>query len=903
MSNSVEISEALATFLQFTCDHQHLSADQLFASTRLLITECPSTREPVLQLYGQLFDEYCLHYVTHGKDQLFTSTSSVIYRLKEPIRKIVQPPLARRKSSEERKSISAGGDEDTPASPTPIAEPDTDDDTMDTEVDQMEDLEKLIQDIGNVLLEMTVAFKLETAGSSKVGSWALNLLPAICANNFGKRAIVDVRSSQPLADTIAYWTKCLSLSILLEIVVKALEEPSTDEELQGVMLALIKHSPYTDWACAVTITTMSAKLDEHKSSFSNCIETLVKSSAQPQSIKCILSHLSEQNPRAIINSSKNNIPFLLQLCASSKPLLNLLSEEMTKQVDINKLNSLSLELDDEMIRNVLYCAMNAPNAYRLLSIGFEVVVDDKTSPKVKNQTLRILYAIVNQLHDYVHGSAVQLKFPMPIMDILKANSDDLVTEQLVNATGSLKKLQLRLLNVLCVHYKKSFASELLHTLLCTFSSTESSSVMAQVPHPVLTNFLKSQKLHFGSEAYKMFLDVLSLDKVKNETYWTNVCSLIESEDGFEIDVDLITEHFIKEYNEVEDVSETLHHILKLMIICLEKFPKQLSKPKHQLCLTLVSFYVHLVKDQEVYREEDTKLDLKMRLIVMTQKTMSTFAKKQVTNQHILCRALVEAIVSLNTETHRTAFAINHLDISLKDENIKYGGLNSAYQFRKMPLNPFKRTILDKDRAKKTIVSNMTSQLLLDGLKSCIVDIAAFAYLLVECVTPDVMFNDLPWPDEDFLKVTIERDLYISRIFDQQPLLWDLCELIGAGGFLMNCAVLVRALMAVQLTQWASATVSNGNVETTQRLLKLITNGGLIPQTPFKCLPQVLPKLSSWEIFCVLNDIWRYMKDNSSSATSGRLAPMPIRPYLERLRVIMVQHMPGPLYVKIFKGLV
>jgi len=31
-----------------------------------------------------------------------------------------------------------------------------------------------------------------------------------------------------------------------------------------------------------------------------------------------------------------------------------------------------------------------------------------------------------------------------------------------------------------------------------------------------------------------------------------------------------------------------------------------------------------------------------------------------------------------------------------------------------------------------------------------------AQTLVEIVTPDVMYNDIPWPDEDFVHVTIER---------------------------------------------------------------------------------------------------------------------------------------------------
>ena len=31
-----------------------------------------------------------------------------------------------------------------------------------------------------------------------------------------------------------------------------------------------------------------------------------------------------------------------------------------------------------------------------------------------------------------------------------------------------------------------------------------------------------------------------------------------------------------------------------------------------------------------------------------------------------------------------------------------------------------------------------------------------ALLFIELVAPDVMYNGIPWPEEDFMKVTVER---------------------------------------------------------------------------------------------------------------------------------------------------
>lgn len=56
-------------------------------------------------------------------------------------------------------------------------------------------------------------------------------------------------------------------------------------------------------------------------------------------------------------------------------------------------------------------------------------------------------------------------------------------------------------------------------------------------------------------------------------------------------------------------------------------------------------------------------------------------------------------------------------------------------------------------------------------------------------------------------MTIERDLHITSKFESNPILWNLCWLIAKGGQLRHCAVLVRALFAVQMTLWMSATAA------------------------------------------------------------------------------------------------
>ncbi len=80
-----------------------------------------------------------------------------------------------------------------------------------------------------------------------------------------------------------------------------------------------------------------------------------------------------------------------------------------------------------------------------------------------------------------------------------------------------------------------------------------------------------------------------------------------------------------------------------------------------------------------------------------------------------------------------------------------------------------------------------------------------ALLLVDMVSPDVMYNGLPWPDEDFARVTIERDLKIDKSFEDHPLLWKLMlALAEARPALCYCSVLLRALMATQINFWQAS---------------------------------------------------------------------------------------------------
>lgn len=80
--------------------------------------------------------------------------------------------------------------------------------------------------------------------------------------------------------------------------------------------------------------------------------------------------------------------------------------------------------------------------------------------------------------------------------------------------------------------------------------------------------------------------------------------------------------------------------------------------------------------------------------------------------------------------------------------------------------------------------------------------STLSLLLVELISTDVMYNGLPWPDEEFTKVTMERDLHIRRTFKNAPILWSILALVASvRPSLCFSSVLLRGLCASLLHQW------------------------------------------------------------------------------------------------------
>ncbi|XP_037874907.1 integrator complex subunit 5 isoform X2 [Bombyx mori] len=162
---------------------------------------------------------------------------------------------------------------------------------------------------------------------------------------------------------------------------------------------------------------------------------------------------------------------------------------------------------------------------------------------------------------------------------------------------------------------------------------------------------------------------------------------------------------------------------------------------------------------------------------------------------------------------------------------------------------------------------------MDGNSGVVEGATSVALLLVELVSPDVMYNGLPWPDEDFTKqVSIERELYMRAALEASPV----CRAAlrrcgGARPALCLASALLRAAAATLLHRLRALLDRHTHSPEVEReratlteLLSTMTLGQLLPH-PLSHMLELAPELTPNEIVQVLRDcLWNYTRDHVPS---------------------------------------
>ncbi|OTF73919.1 hypothetical protein BLA29_004444, partial [Euroglyphus maynei] len=317
----------------------------------------------------------------------------------------------------------------------------------------------------------------------QISDWALTLAINISLDN---NYLIDKSNemSSSLTKALNFWKPCSFMQVLLQIILDSIKmiEPAT------LINRILKYSPTSDWILANLLTAMS-----DNGLLTKYLELLINHSSSLATIY-ILSYVSEHNPYAIANCSKSNIPFLLNLCTNSKPLLDLLAQDIVKNVDVQTMNEFAeLNTFDELNSNILYCILNAPNAFELLKISFNLIVDSNSSEKLIAKLLNILELMVKKIHSTIpltnhfmptnridflphhhqqrqctsilENLSVQRKDTNYLLSILRNHIQELVHYYFYTRNIQLKKIQMKLVNLTCINYGREFIVEMFHYLM------------------------------------------------------------------------------------------------------------------------------------------------------------------------------------------------------------------------------------------------------------------------------------------------------------------------------------------------------------------------------------------------------------------------------------------------------
>ena len=936
IDKDMDLRADLKTLLSFSLELQDTSLDHLISCATNLLLFCPSARPSVLSVYGRLLADLTLVYVQQESASSDTKSASVsfgkwipLFKTRTQTRKTLHSVSVIKRLS----SNCSSDEKETPSSPPASAADEKEDMMMVTDGDEDEDREdtvKTVMDRLSVsLLDLT---RKESSLEQEITFWAIERLTFISG-------IISPEAGQDMKEMIAYLTQCPVTCLLMQILNNSLSLKRLD--LKDILLKLrgetdVSHDRIEWIVCCLMSAFVSSGHD-----ISSCMQLLLESSSMPDSLVCsVLSFLSSSlNPAlirsliqaAISNSSqRNSLSFLLRICCKSKALLDVFCKEVTdRKLSLESLSFLdslssSKQLDSEAKKHLVECLLLADKSFSLLLLVMDVSVDTRASVRLRREALSVLQALVLETQDLSYSRS--RRNDQRLMQDLKQNYKQLVSHPLFKAR-KLQEIMRRLVVSLCVYHGFPFSVQVVHCLLNQVQGNDSTDFTV---HPSLISLLSSLSLFYGAEMKQLPNRLLCLQETKTNEFWNNFYALSVMNEGHGVgnrcrfhvawELESITEHLVRHLHLEMKLNtrtnlDSVLIILRMILYCLNQ--RETQRLEYSLCVSLVIHYIRLTERLEEVLDrnsegQETDRDKKYTEQLMTALSTNEEIMRSLTScnqsqchQQILCKTFLDCLLWHPQEARGLE---DHLSLTQQNDNDSKTGQRHCLKLRKALMRDEESNVCNKKRNHRLL----SRQLIVSAVSSCIQDMSLFSKVLLEAVTPasssfpligkDVLQSI--WPEQDFVKVTIERDLLISKEFERNPVLWDLVHVMVSEAQSLNDSLLLfQALMAVQLTEWTKCgaiqsldTLSpqNSCLEATQRLLALLFQSRFMP-LQLQAITSVLPSFSSFEVFCVLNDIWSFIHDQNQLRNSNKISP-----YLHRLRVILSNRDPGPFFVNIFK---
>ncbi|KAK9510932.1 hypothetical protein O3M35_005604 [Rhynocoris fuscipes] len=797
------------------------------------------------------------------------------------------------------------------------------------------------------------------AWSLIVSKWAFEQLGTL-SSKYSSRGKSPVNGS--LSDSLQQWISCKATGALLDIAMNCLKRLFDHDETRNCINLLldtcVRHSPHFDWVVAyigscypemIVTRVLSCGLQEFACNPGNAAKI-----PKLKSVVGILIHLSgshrknikqamkdlfnwsmepvtRNEDREIIREKHSTVPYLLQLASLTPILLEILCSVINSLVEpsmFDKMVGFGVEWAEytgsrqALLDLVVHLILSATNDAERL---FTLVLDgtSHSNASVSAVAEEILALLIKELESSIRGNMAKV----PFLDCIQKNVDNiffmLLSDQpLQTSTG---------------------------VAILTFIGEQQPSMLPRCVSYVLLNSTDDEhlativKLAEGYKSSEVLSPAISLSlsseiNTNNTTnIWTNLTKLAKWEssgtlvclpilDAIYDNLLVISKLLIKERN--IKVAYTIAELLKRPVLASGYQPNiQLIRSIVRACISY--FYMCLLYSDGIEEMKGLRaINAMLKKLCQSSGSTRNYALRELLESSLFrapsvlfgsipppAQPLIEDPISLMMENmkqgHTTLMGQRH-------SSVFHAGIIGSGKRKANPSCPipYNKVIHNKELLLSVLEAccyNETSQGILDSVIS-------IALLLVELISPDVMYNGLPWPEEDFCKVTIERDLHIRRILDEVPLVWSLLAFIAHHRpALCYCSVILRAVIATLLGQWSSASqqgrapgYNKELINTSTKILQLMALGQLLPP-PFTALSEIIPHIPPNQVVLLLRDcVWNYMRDNvPSPALFGRDAngvmwrdtstSRPPKQYTETLRQVMLNNLSslGALYHTLF----
>ncbi|KAK3087666.1 hypothetical protein FSP39_008920 [Pinctada imbricata] len=643
-----------------------------------------------------------------------------------------------------------------------------------------------------------------------------------------------------------------------------------------------------------------------------------------QAIRNALMKLFEESMKSNSEVVKvTTLPFLLQLASMSQTLLQVLTSDLIKFCTpkvLNKLHEQFLNFTiqkpedfESMMLLVIHLLMRIDNgAFEVIDFILRVATPDRTKDEVPREEVQEVGGhIINQLLFELQRSVFHRHrdgiTEVPLLTSLISQVNQM-TELLLQSTDKKRDWILRFLSFVSLYSGDDLTTDVLLRIISEATSPEQLSSFLRLqsivevklgdilPRAVqkVTNKLRSHRIEKPLTILKNILMIMEWENGENNDKSKERSSFTYCiKSGWEAFIPLLS------HSDLEIVMTTG----KIMNIL--GMPSNISSPcAIHVSSALLSFFFSILDIN------DTKMSTSMfKVCRQCFKNLS----KQNYAQFIVVRFLLENVIDKDVrhlfggKAGDTPISDKKDNTSLFDENRQHGmsltlprshssvfhagviGQGLRRTTRKIllthahikrnkefltdmlatcsqnhnaaevePLSPIKDVSMETESESP---SNRMLRLQVSG------DLCRMiGGLLTEMLTPDVLYNNRFWPEEESISMTVERDLYVFKQFEENPVLWDILKLYAGNSLAMSrCSPILKSLTAALMRYFEtsrdkSTRDSPKQLEAVTHLIRCLSKSCLLPE-PLKYVSELFPLTTPFETYLLLLSVWRYMKEN------------------------------------------